>query len=145
MNRYIKTALYYTVFGLVAGVFYREFTKFNGVDGGTSLVLLHVHSLMLGMTFFLILSSLEAKLGMSKYKEFKLFNITYNLGLVITIGVFLARGITQTLGIDLNRALDMSMSGIGGIGHILLAVGIITMFVILNKATKKWDKGKGEA
>ena len=34
MNRYIKTSIYYAILGLTAGVFYREFTKFNGVDGG---------------------------------------------------------------------------------------------------------------
>lgn len=140
INRYIKTALYYTIFGLIAGVFYREFTKLNGVDGGTSLAYIHTHSLMLGMAFFLILSLLESKLHMSKFKGFKLFNISYNTGLVITIGTFLARGITQTLRMDISRGLDKSISGIAGIGHALLAVGIITIFIILNKASKEVDK-----
>lgn len=46
MNRYIKTSIYYAIFGLAAGVFYREFTKFNGLDGGTSLAFIHVHTLI---------------------------------------------------------------------------------------------------
>ena len=121
------------------GVVHREFTKFNGVDGGTSLVLIHVHTLMLGMAFFLILALLESKLRMSSFKEFKLFNISYNLGLIITIGVFLVRGITETLGTDISRALDKSLSGVGVIGHTLIGVGLITMFIILNKSSKEID------
>lgn len=137
MNRYIKVAFFYTILGLVAGVFYREFTKFNGVDGGTSLAYIHGHTLMLGMTFFLILALMESKLHMSTFKGFKLFNISYNTGLIITIGVFFVRGVTETLGTDISVALDRSLSGIGGIGHILLSVGLITIFIILNKSSKQ--------
>ena len=137
MNRYIKISFFYTILGLIAGVFYREFTKFNGVDGGTSLAYIHVHTLMLGMTFFLILALMENKLHMSTFKGFKLFNISYNMGLIITIGIFLIRGVTETLGTDISIALDKALSGIGGIGHILLSVGLITIFIILNKASKK--------
>lgn len=140
MNKYIKTSLYYMIFGLIGGVFYREFTKFNGVDGGTSLAYIHVHTLMLGMAFFLILGLLESKLHMSTFKGFKVFNITYNLGLIITIGVFLIRGITETLGTEISRALDKSLSGVGGMGHILIAAGLITIFIILNKSSKIFDK-----
>ena len=137
MNRYIKISFFYTILGLVAGVFYREFTKFNGVDGGTSLAYIHVHTLMLGMTFFLILALMESKLHMSTFKGFKLFNISYNVGLMITIIVFLIRGVTQTLGTDISISLDKALSGIGGISHILLSVGLITIFIILNKASKQ--------
>lgn len=139
MNRYIKTALYYAIFGLIAGVFYREFTKLNEVDGGTSLAYIHVHTLMLGTMFFLILASLEDKLKMSRSKGFKFFNISYNLGLMITIGVFLTRGITEVLAIDVSRALDKSLSGIAGLGHIGLGVGLILMLVILSKSSKAYD------
>jgi len=137
MNRYIKTSIYYAIFGLAAGVFYREFTKFNGVDGGTSLAFIHVHTLMLGMMFFLVLSLFEDKFHMSTFKEFKIFNIFYNAGLMTTIGIFLVRGITEVLGSDLSRGLDKSLNGIAGLGHISLTIGLITMLLILNKASKK--------
>lgn len=140
MNRYIKISFSYAILGLVGGVFYREFTKFNGVAGGTSLAYIHVHTLMLGMMFFLILALFESKLHMSGFKSFKLFNISYNTGLLITIGVFLVRGITQVLESDVSRGLDKALSGIGGIGHILLSVGIVTMLMILNTATKQLEK-----
>lgn len=140
INRYIKTSFYYAILGLIGGVFYREFTKFNGVNGGTSLAFIHVHTLILGMIFFLVLALFETKLHMSSFKEFKLFNISYNFGLLITIGVFLVRGITEVLESNISRGLDKALSGIGGIGHIFLTVGLITMLIILNKSSKKFDK-----
>lgn len=88
------------------------------------------------MTFFIILALMESKLHMSTFKGFKLFNISYNPGLIITLGVFLIRGVTETLGTDISISLDKFLSGIGGIGHILLSVGLIAMFIILSKASK---------
>ena len=139
MNRYIKVSIYYAILGLTAGVFYREFTKFNGVAGGTSLAFIHVHTLILGMMFFLILSLFEDKFHMSTFKEFKIFNIFYNAGLMTTIAMFLVRGITEVLGSDISRGLDKSLNGIAGLGHISLTIGLITMLLILNKASKKFD------
>lgn len=137
MNRYIKTSIYYAILGLVAGVFYREFTNFNGLDGGTSLAFIHVHTLILGMIFFLILSLFEDKFHMSTFKRFKIFNIFYNVGLITTIGIFLVRGITEVLESNISRGLDKALSGIAGLGHISLSIGLITMLLILNKASKK--------
>lgn len=139
MNRYIKTSIYYAIFGLAAGVFYREFTKFNGVDGGTSLAFIHGHTLLLGSIFFLVLSLFEDKFHMSTLKNFKIFNIFYNAGLITTIAMFLLRGITQVLGTTVSKALDSAISGIAGLGHISLTIGLITMLLMLNKATKKKD------
>jgi len=137
MNRYIKTAIYYAILGLASGVFYREFTKLNGVDGGTSLAFIHVHTLILGMMFFLILSLFEDKFHMSTFKSFNIFNIFYNVGLMTTIGIFLVRGITEVLESNISRGLDKALSGIAGLGHISLSIGLITMLLILNKASKK--------
>ncbi|WP_130808203.1 DUF2871 domain-containing protein [Senegalia massiliensis] len=137
MNRYIKTAIYYAILGLATGVFYREFTKFNGVDGETSLAFIHVHTLILGMIFFLILSLFEDKFHISTFKSFKVFNIFYNAGLMTTIGIFLVRGITEVLESNISRGLDKALSGIAGLGHISLSIGLITMLLILNKASKK--------
>lgn len=139
MNRYIKLSLFYAILGLVAGVFYREFTKMNGVEGGTSLTLIHVHTLMLGMAFFLILAILESNLQMSTFKSFKYFLVTYNGGLLITVAIFLVRGVTETLGTSVSYGLDKALSGIAGIGHILLSAGLIIILLILNKSSKEKD------
>ncbi|MGO3169366.1 DUF2871 domain-containing protein [Senegalia sp. (in: firmicutes)] len=136
MNRYIKIAIYYAIIGLASGVFYREFTKFNGVEGGTSLAFIHVHTLILGMMFFLILALFEDKFQMSTFKGFKIFNIFYNVGLMTTIVMFLVRGITQVLESNVSSSLNKAFSGIAGLGHISLTIGLITMLLILNKASK---------
>lgn len=59
MKRYMNMALLYAVLAMVGGVFYREFTKFNGFTGKTTLGVVHTHYFMLGMVFFLLLLLLE--------------------------------------------------------------------------------------
>ena len=55
MKRYINTALLYAIFAMAGGVFYREFTKFNGFTGKTTLSVVHTHYFLLGVVFFLLL------------------------------------------------------------------------------------------
>ena len=59
MKRYMNTALVYAVLAMVGGVFYREFTKFVGFTGKTTLSVVHTHYFMLGMALFLLLLLLE--------------------------------------------------------------------------------------
>ena len=59
MKRYINTALLYAILAMVGGVFYREFTKFFGFTGKTTLSFVHTHYFMLGMVFFILLLLLE--------------------------------------------------------------------------------------
>lgn len=51
--------------------------------------------------------------------------------------MFIVRGVIQVLDLTVNRAVNMSVSGIAGIGHILLAVGLISFLSILNSESKK--------
>lgn len=88
------------------------------------------------MMFYLVLSLFENKFHISSLKGFKVFSIFYNAGLITTIALFLVRGITEVLATDISKALDSALSGIAGLGHIFLAVGLITMLLILNKASK---------
>ena len=55
----------------------------------------------------------------------------------ITLIMFIVRGVIQVLDLTVNRAVNMSVSGIAGIGHILLAVGLISFLSILNSESKK--------
>lgn len=43
MKKYINYAFSYAILAMVAGVFYREFTKLNGFMGKTALGVAHVH------------------------------------------------------------------------------------------------------
>ena len=49
MKRYMNLALLYAVLAMVGGVFYREFTKFNGFTGKTTLGVVHTHYFLMGM------------------------------------------------------------------------------------------------
>lgn len=116
-------ALIYAALAMAGGVFFREYTKFLGVRGETTLSLLHVHYFTLGMAFFLLLFVIEA-MGRSPRGEAKPLCL-YEWGLNITaLGLFL-RGLSQARGCALSRTVDYGLSGLSGIGHVLLGVGMI--------------------
>ena len=118
-RHFAMLAMVYAVIAMALGVFYREFTKFSGFAGRTSLSFLHTHYFALGMVFFLILMLLEKTFAFSSRNSGK-FLLVYQLGLNITGLGFFLRGMSQVLGNELSRGMDASISGISGIGHILL-------------------------
>lgn len=128
---YINMALIYAVIAMISGVFYREFTKFSGFTGKTNLSVLHTHYFLLGMFFFLILTLFEKNFSFSSRPRAVKGLILYHIGLNITGLGFLMRGLTQVWGTVLTKGMDASISGISGIGHILLAAGIITLLLCI--------------
>lgn len=138
MKKLSNAAFLYTIVALVAGVVYREYTKAAGFLGETNLSLLHTHLLTLGMLFFLVVLALEVTLKLSEQKLFNGFFMTYNVGLILTSLMMAVRGFLQIQGAELSKAVDASVSGISGVGHILLGVGFILFFMNLRRtiATK---------
>lgn len=47
--------------------------------------------------------------------------------------MLIVRGVTQVQGLELSRGLDAAISGIAGIGHILVGIGMIFYFMMLKK------------
>lgn len=137
MKKLINTSFLYAILAMVGGVFYREFTKFNGFVGKTNLSVIHTHLFMLGMVFFLVVLLLAKQYkDIITHKRFKMFYYLYNGGLALTTLMFLFRGILQVLGNDISKGLNASISGMAGIGHILLSIGIIIFFTILKQQEK---------
>lgn len=134
MKKLLNTAFTYTVIALVAGVGYREYTKMIDFTGETNLSLLHTHLFTLGMLFFLLVLSLEVTLKVSQQKFFNGFFVTYNIGLILTTIMMAFRGFLQTQGGEISKAMDASVSGISGVGHILLSVGLVLFFISLKRA-----------
>ena len=132
IKRYANLTFTYAVIAMVFGVFYREFTKFSHFTGQTNLAFLHTHYFLLGMFFFLALMLIEKVLPFSDRNTGKLL-IAYQAGLNITGLGFLLRGLTQVWGTELSRGLDASISGIAGIGHILLGVCLILLLLKIRK------------
>lgn len=133
MKKYLNLSLIYAIAAMICGVFYREFTKWNGYNEVTTLGKVHVHLLMMGMIVFLIVALFAENRELKKYKTFRIFLWVYNIGLPITAVMMVIRGITQVLNISLSTAANASISGIAGIGHILTGVGIVLLLVSLKK------------
>lgn len=132
----INTSFIYLILALVAGVFYREFTKFNGFTGETVLGVLHTHLFVLGVIFFLIFALLIKNFPkIIENKGWNRFYILYNISLVLFIIMLLVRGIVETLNVNLSTAVNASISGIAGISHILLAISFIYFFVMLKRVS----------
>ncbi|MEG2291441.1 MAG: DUF2871 domain-containing protein [Clostridium sp.] len=131
MKKLINTSFIYAITAMIAGVFFREFTKFNGFTGKTSLSILHVHLFILGMLFLLVVALLDKQFKISKNNKFNFFFYIYNIGMIVSCLMFLGRGILQTLEITPSSAINASISGFAGIGHIMISIGIITFFLIL--------------
>lgn len=98
MKRYINLSLLYAVLAMVGGVFYREFTKFNGFTGKTSLGVVHTHYFLLGMVFFLLLLLLEKNFAFTGAKTGRVL-VVYQVGLNLTAVMLAVRGVTQVLGL----------------------------------------------
>lgn len=134
MKKIINTSFLYAILAMIGGVFYREFTKFNDFAGKTTLSVVHTHLFMLGMVFFLLILLLSKHYkNLIEDKKFKLFYYIYNGGLLLATAMFVWRGVLQVLGSDISSGLNASISGIAGIGHILLSVGIVIFFAILKR------------
>lgn len=131
MKKFFTLAFIYSILALIAGVFFREFTKAYSFTDYTTLSFLHVHLFTLGMFFFLIVGILDYLFKIQGGFKYLTFIVSYNIGLIITVIMLLVRGIFQVLEINLSKGLDASISGIAGIGHIILAIGMIFFFLTL--------------
>lgn len=132
MKKMVNTSFIYAIAAMAGGVFYREFTKFNGFAGRTSLGLVHTHLFLLGMLFFLVAALLSRALPLLSHKRFRLFYGLYNAGVCVTAAMLAARGVLQVLSVPVASALDASISGIAGIGHIMTGAGLVVFFTMLH-------------
>lgn len=138
LKRYTNAAFIYAVIALISGVFYREFTKFSHFSGKTNLSVMHTHYFILGMFFFLLLLLLEKNFTFSDKKHTGKIIAVYHTGLNIAGIAFLLRGLSQVSRAELSKGLDASISGIAGIGHILLSVAMIMLLLQIRKKVAAW-------
>ena len=135
MKRYMNMALLYAILAMAGGVFYREFTKFNGFTAKTTLSVVHTHYFLLGMVIFLLLLLLEKNFSFTGAKTGRVLAI-YHIGLNLTAVMFIVRGVAQVLvpASSLSSGMNGAISGIAGIGHILLGVSIILLLVQVRRS-----------
>ena len=134
IKRYFNSAIVYASLALAGGVFYREFTKYLMFTGKTNLAFLHTHYFMLGMFFFLMLALMEKTFAFSAQKGAKGWITVYHVGLNITTACLFLRGLAQATQAVLSPALNGSLSGVSGIGHILLGSSIIALLILIRRS-----------
>ena len=130
LKRYIHTAIFYALMAMAGGVFYREFTKYNHYTGSTTLAF--VHTFILGMLFFLLLLVLEKSFSLTDQKTRRILT-AYHAGLNLTVVMLLVRGILQVKEAAISKAIDTAVSGLAGIGHIVLCVSLILLLLRIRK------------
>ncbi|MDE6971803.1 MAG: DUF2871 domain-containing protein, partial [Lachnospiraceae bacterium] len=95
----------------------------------------HTHYFLLGMVFFLLLLLLEKNFSFTGAKTRRVLAI-YHIGLNLTAVMFVVRGVAQVLvpASSLSSGMNGAISGIAGIGHILLGVSIILLLVQVRRS-----------
>jgi hypothetical protein len=131
MKQLYYASLVYTVLGLLAGMFSREYAKAHHFTGRTELAVVHTHLLALGTLFVLIVLALEKTLQLSRSKVYPWFFWVYNVGVLWASAFMVVIGCRTVLGHgDDSPALD----GIAGMGHIVLTIGFVLFFICLYPA-----------
>lgn len=130
MKHCINYSIVYTVLAIIGGMLYREFTKMDDYTSWTTLSVVHAHYFILGMMFFLILGLISMNMNLKINRAVLL----YNNGLNLTAIMLIVRGIIQVLDLNVISAL---ISGIAGIGHIILGVSLILILLDIKKACIK--------
>lgn len=136
MKKIAHSAFGYTIFGLLAGLFYREFPRIidaTDIVGDSQLSVVHTHTFTLGTLFFLFVLILTKLFELNVHKHFNKFFVTYHIGLGTTVLTMLAHGIYVTLGNDPHAAF----SGIAGLGHIILTIAFVLFFLVLIQSVEK--------
>lgn len=136
MKKYANSALIYAILAMVGGVFFREFIKFNGFEGATTLAFVHTHYFALGMIVFLLLVLLENALHITDAKVSRAVT-AYHIGLNATAAMLVVRGVPQVLGIELAYGVDAAISGVAGLGHIVLGVSIVLILLGVKRAVSR--------
>ncbi len=131
MKKSFSAAFTYMIIGVLAGLFYREFTEANDFPAGefTQLAVVHTHLLTLGFIVMLIVLALDKLFGLSGSRLFSWFFWLYNVGIVLTVGMMIWHGSLTVLG-EVSNAM---IAGIAGLGHIALSVSLVLFFLALRK------------
>lgn len=128
----VNTSFAYAIAGLLSGLYYRELTKANDFEGHTQLAAVHTHLLVLGVVFLLIVLALERLFTLSDGPIYPWFLGTFNIGTIVTATMLLVHGTMQVLG----REVSPAISGIAGLGHILLTVAFVLFFLCLRSVVR---------
>lgn len=133
----LTTAMAALLFGLTAGVMYREFTKVFRFEGKTALSLVHPHILLLGCVFGILLYFLWKEVSPEEYRKAGGSVLLWKAGLILTIAMMWIKGINQVVGGGASVAAPQAFSGAAGLGHLLLGIGLVRLMLSGIRANRK--------
>lgn len=137
MKKIMNASIVYFLLAMIGGVFYREFTKWNGYTAPTTLGVLHVHLLVLGTVVFLLIAVIAKITDLENNSLFKKFFVTYNIVLPVMVLMLLARGIVQVLDIEIGKMGNGMLSGFAGLSHISIMIAFIFLLLVIKKEMLK--------
>lgn len=141
MLRYLfRSAVTWTILGLIAGLGYREVTKAFVFTGRTQLAVAHTHALTLGTLLMLLLLALAAALpALRADKRLRWGAHLLNAGLVLTVGMLTYKGTLQVMGAT--YADHPAIAGTSGLGHMLLTGALGLVLLATGRAVKAFAEG----
>lgn len=129
-----RLAAFWTAFGLISGLFYRELTRIQGFDARTQLAVVHTHALVLGTVMMLLLLVLNQVFGLAAERQFRLGLWVWTGGALLTTVMQAVKGTLQVLGSD--AATSKAIAGISGLGHLTLTIAFVLLFIVLFRRVK---------
>ena len=87
------------------------------------------------MVFFLLLLVLEKNFSFTGPKTGQVLAL-YHVGLNLTAVMLVVRGVFQVLSTALSSGMSAAISGVAGIGHILLGVSLVLLMVRIKRSVK---------
>ena len=66
--------------------------------------------------------------------------VLYHVGLNLTAVMFVVRGVLQVLGTTPSPGMDAAISGVAGIGHILLGVSLVLLLLQIKSSVTSVQK-----
>lgn len=136
MKKLYFAAFAYLILGLASGVFYREFTKHYAFpeNSDSQLSAVHTHLLTLGFVVLLIVMVFEKVFQLSSDSRFNPFFWSYNAGLVVSAGAMVWHGMLTVTG---QEEVSPALSGIAGLGHSVMSIGLILFMISLGSKVFK--------
>lgn len=139
MLRYLfRSAVTWTILGLIGGLGYREVTKAFDFTGRTQLAVVHTHALTLGTLLMLLLLALAAALPALRVDKRLRWGIhLLNTGLLLTVGMLAYKGTLQV--IDAAHVDHPAIAGVSGLGHMLLTGALACALLATGRAVNAAD------
>lgn len=119
----------FLVMGLIAGVFYREFTKFYKYQADNHLSKLHVHVLVLGFLLMMILYLVVKEYDVKKILTIRTPLYVFVSGFTFTIVNMTLSGFYEVVSANRPIIKKAALEGLSGLGHIVLSIGIVWIVV----------------